>query len=121
MNCMACSKCGASMSAADGRDYAGQVICEDCYLEALSQVRTCDPWAVHLARSLKDSQGRHQLTPLQQRLYDLVKEKGEVSIPDAARTLGLKEDGLRQEFAPLRHMELLKATKREHLILITLF
>jgi hypothetical protein len=109
------------MAAADARDYAGQLICEDCYMEALSPLRTCDPWAVHLARSLKDSQGRHQLTPLQQRLYDLVKEKGEVAIPDAARTLGLKEDELRREFAPLRHMELLKATKREHLILITLF
>ena len=121
MNCMVCSRCGTSMGAADARDLGGQLICDDCYVEALSPLRTCDPWAVHLARSLKDSQGRHQLTPLQQRLYDLVKEKGEVAIPDAARTLGLKEDELRREFAPLRHMELLKATKREHLILLTLF
>jgi len=118
---MVCSRCGASLAAADARDYVGQVTCEDCYLEALSQVRTCDPWAVHLARSLKDSHGRHQLTPRQQELYDLVKEKGEVSIADAARTLGLKEEELRQEFAPLRHMELLKATKRENLIILTLF
>ncbi|MDP3183231.1 MAG: hypothetical protein Q8M54_10500 [Desulfobaccales bacterium] len=44
-----------------------------------------------------------------------------MSVPDAPRTLGLKEDELRREFAPLRHMELLKATKRKHLILITLF
>lgn len=49
MNCMACSRCGTSMAAADARDYAGQVICEDCYMEALSPLRTCDPWAVHLA------------------------------------------------------------------------
>jgi hypothetical protein len=118
---MRCTRCHTEVSCADARDYGGQVLCEDCYVEALSPVRTCDPWAVHLARSLKDSQGAHTLTPRQQRLYDLVKDRGEVSFPEAARTLDLPEEEVRREFATLRHMELLRAAKGENLILITLF
>jgi hypothetical protein len=118
---MLCAQCGASLAGAEARDFGGQVLCEDCYIEVLSPVRTCDPWAVHLARSLKDSQGGHQLTPRQQRLYELVKRKQDVSFPQAAHLLDLKEEEVRQTFAVLRHMELLKATKKDDLIVMTLF
>jgi hypothetical protein len=117
----ACTKCGAPLEAAEARDYLGQVLCEDCYLTALSPVRTCDPWAVHTARSLKDLPGGHSLTPGQQRFYDLVQEKGSVSIPEAMQALGVSEAELRREFATLRHMEMLRACKKDDLILITLF
>lgn len=116
-----CAKCGAACDAAEAREYAGRLLCEDCYMEALSPTRTCDPWAVHTARSLKDLPGGHTLTPLQQRFYDLIKEKREVSIPAAAAHLGLTEDELRREFAPLRHMEMLRACKKDDRILLTLF
>jgi hypothetical protein len=108
---MICVRCGQGMAAADAREYNGQVICEDCYVEALSPIKTCDPWAVHSARNLKESQGV-QLTPGQQRLYDLVRGKGEISFPDAAQALGLKESDLERDFAVLRHLELLRAAKR---------
>ncbi len=121
MTTAVCSKCGAGVAPEERREYAGRILCEDCYMDALSPTRTCDPWAVHTARSLKDSQGRHQLTPGQQQLYDLVQEKGELPFPEAARRLGLSEDEVRREFAALRHMELLRACKREHLVLMTLF
>jgi hypothetical protein len=118
---MLCARCAALLAAADARECAGELLCENCYIEALSPVRTCNPWAVHLARSLKDSQGRHQLTPRQERLYHLVKGRQEVSFPEAARVLELPEEEVRRLFAVLRHMELLKATKRAPLVLMTLF
>jgi hypothetical protein len=118
---MLCAGCGAPLAAAEARDYGGKILCEDCYVEALSQVKTCDPWAVHLARSFKDTPGGPQLTPRQQRLYELVKKKQEVSYPEAASILDLKEEEVRQAFAVLRHLELLKATKKDDHILITLF
>jgi transcription initiation factor IIE alpha subunit len=121
MNDLKCPRCGAALTEADARQYAGELLCEDCYMEALSPTRACDPWAVHTARSLKDRQGEHQLTPLQQRLYELVTEKGEVSFPEAAQALGLKEAEVRREFAVLRHMELLRGCKRGDLVLMTLF
>jgi hypothetical protein len=116
-----CAKCGAAVDAGEVREYRGQELCEDCYMDALSPVQVCDPWAVHTAKSLKDIPGGHALTPIQQKLYDLVKERGEVPIPEAAAQLGLSEDELRREFAPLRHMEKLRACKKDHLVCFTLF
>ena len=73
-----CTKCGASLAGEEPQEHFGQILCEDCYLEVLSPIRTCDPWAVHTAKSLKDLPGGLTLTPRQQQLLDLVKEKGEV-------------------------------------------
>lgn len=116
-----CVKCGAAVDADEVKEYRGQELCEDCYLDALSPTVVCDPWAVHTAKSLKDLPGGHILTPLQQQLYDLVKERGEVPMAAAATHLGLNEDDLRREFAPLRHMEMLRACKKDDIILLTLF
>jgi hypothetical protein len=116
-----CAKCGAAVDAAEVQEYRGQGLCEDCYLDAMSPTKVCDPWAVHTAKSLKDLPGGHDLTPRQQQLFDLVKAKGEVPIPEAAAHLGLTEDELRREFAPLRHMEKLRACKKDDLVCLTLF
>ena len=116
-----CAKCGDANDLAEAREYLGQMLCEDCYLDAMSPAKICDPWAVHTAKSLKDLPGGHALSPIQQKLYDLVKEKGEVPIPEACAHLGLKEDDLRREFAPLRHMEKLRACKKDDIIHLALF
>jgi hypothetical protein len=116
-----CAKCGATVEAAEVQEYGGRELCEDCYMDALSPTRTCDPWAVHTAKSLKDLPGGHDLTPTQQQLYDLVKQQGEVPMAEAAAHLGLTEEGLRREFAPLRHMEKLRACKKDNIIHLTLF
>jgi hypothetical protein len=116
-----CAKCGTDLEPDEAREYAGRRLCEDCYMDALSPTKTCDPWAVHTAKSLKDLPGGHTLTPLQQKLFDLVQERGEVPMAEAATFLGLTEDELRREFAPLRHMEMLRGCKKDNLILLTLF
>jgi hypothetical protein len=116
-----CTKCGASTEGEESREYLGEVLCEDCYLDALSPVKTCDPWAVHTARSLKDLPGGLTLTPRQQQLYDLVKEQGEVAKQEAARILGVSEDELQREFAVLRHLEMLRACKKDEGIFLIPF
>ncbi len=116
-----CTKCGAGLQEEEAREYFGEVLCEDCYVEALSPLRTCDPWAVHCARSLKDLAGGLTLTARQQQLYELVKERGEVSYLDAASALGISEDELRREFAVLRHLEMLRACKKDQGIFLTRF
>lgn len=116
-----CTKCGASLEGEEPREHLGEVLCEDCYLEALSPVKTCDPWAVHTARSLKDLPGGLTLTPRQQQLYDLVKEQGEVPKQEAARVLGVTEDELQREFAVLRHLEMLRACKKDEGIFLIPF
>ncbi|MGP8051569.1 MAG: hypothetical protein ACLPYB_13290 [Desulfobaccales bacterium] len=116
-----CTRCGAGLQEEEPRSYFDQVLCEDCYVEALSPLRTCDPWAVHCARSLKELAGGLTLTARQQQLYDLVQERGEVSFPDAASALGLSEDEMRREFAVLRHLEIVRACKKDQGIFLTRF
>lgn len=117
----ACAKCGAPFQDEEPRGYFGQFLCEDCYLEAVSFVRTCDPWAVHTAKSLKNLPGGLILTPQQQKLYDLVRERHEVLRQEAARFLGISEDELQREFAVLRHLELLRACKKDEGIVLIPF
>lgn len=85
-------------------------------------MKTCDPWAVYLARNPeKNTREERQLTPRQQRLYSLVREKGEVTFPQAATALNLEEEEVRRLFAVLRHLELLKAGRRDGDLFLTLF
>jgi hypothetical protein len=83
-------------------------------------VKTCDPWAVHLAKSDKSRAGV-QLTPRQQKLYDLVTTRGEISIPEAMAAMHLSEENLRHEFATLRHLELLRGTKKDGQVFLVPF
>jgi hypothetical protein len=117
---MECGRCGVTFEAGESREHAGQELCEDCYLEALSPLQACDPWAVHLAKSDKGRSGL-QLTPVQQKLYNLVQERGMMPFPEAVRLLGLTEEELRREFATLRHLELLRSHQHHQQVLIALF
>ena len=117
---MECSRCGVRLEEGESREHAGQELCEDCYMDVLNPPQACDPWAVHLAKSDKLRTGV-QLTPRQQKFYDLVKERGAIPFPEAAERLGLTEEGLRREFATLRHLELLRGQKQGQQVLITLF
>ncbi len=116
-----CTKCGTSLAGEEPRAYFGESLCEDCYLEAMSPIRTCDPWAVHTAKTLKDLPGGASLSLRQQQLYDLVREKGEVPRAEAARSLGISEDELQREFAVLRHLEMLRACKKDEGIFLIPF
>ncbi len=117
---MVCERCGGRVEAEEIREHDEKKLCEDCYLYSVSQVKTCDPWAVHLAKSDK-GRGPLSLTVRQEQLYQLVKEHKEIAPAEAARQLNLTEEEVRHEFATLRHLELLKGCKRGDLVLITLF
>jgi DeoR/GlpR family transcriptional regulator of sugar metabolism len=61
------------------------------------------------------------LTPLQLKIVNYIKEKGEVTIEEMIKNLNLTDEELRREFAVLRHMEILKATKKGEKIFYILF
>lgn len=48
---MNCSRGGEPIPAGDEMTYGGQVLCEDCYMRALSPACACDPWAVCSAQT----------------------------------------------------------------------
>jgi hypothetical protein len=108
-----CDKCGCSIPAGDDRDHYGKLLCEDCYMDALSPTRTCDPWAVHSAKQLGDKTGGLQTNPAQTKILEILAETGGIEPGDLARRLGMPPVDLERETAALRHMEKLRAEMRE--------
>ncbi|HMK35116.1 MAG TPA: hypothetical protein VK463_08620 [Desulfomonilaceae bacterium] len=107
-----CHRCGSAISRGDERDYYGRSLCEDCYMDALSPVRTCDPWAVHSAKQLGDKTGGLHVNPLQEGILKILRETGGIEPGDLAVRLCLKPLELEREIAALRHMEKLRGELR---------
>lgn len=119
---LVCERCGKEVEEHQRYEYLGRLYCEDCYMDILSPPKACDPWAVYTARSSLQGQDKFSaLTPVQRRIADYVKGKGEATAEEIMENLNLTEQELRREFAVLRHMEVLRGTKKETRILYTLF
>ena len=117
-----CSKCGKTLEKQQCYEHQGRVFCEDCYMDILSPMKACDPWAVHSAQTfLKGKDKLSTLTPLQLNIVNYLKGKGEATLEEMMDNLNLTEEELRREFAVLRHMEIVKATKKGDKIFYLLF
>ncbi len=106
---MKCDECAAEIAPGDARGHAGRTLCEDCYLDVLSAPRACDPWAVYSATRTATRNG--SLTPLQERMLDLIRTRGPLSRDRICGELGISEADFRDTIATLRHMELARACK----------
>ena len=121
---MKCDRCGTIIEEGEDREHAGRVLCEDCYMDALSPARSCDPWAVHSAKSFeKHMGGSVPLTPIQVEILDTLEETGGI-VRDALldRFRGrLSPSDLDREFAALRHMERARGEKRGDRVFLVLW
>jgi hypothetical protein len=117
-----CEKCAKKVEEQQSYKHLGRVYCEDCYMDILSPPKACDPWAVYTARSSLQGQDKFSaLTPVQRRIADYVKGRGDATAEEIMGDLNLTEQEFKREFAVLRHMEVLRGTKKETKILYTLF
>jgi len=85
-------------------------------MDALSPVRTCDPWAVHSAKSLATHGGETgTLTPIQSEILRILEETGGLEPAALLQRLGrrLTAKDLEREFSALRHMERARGEKRQ--------
>lgn len=105
---MKCQQCGAAMEPDEAREFDGKDICEDCYIDALTPAKSCDPWATYTASRL-DTQ---ELSPGQEAILACIDQKGEATLEELLAYTGLDEKDLIREFASLRHMELASAAQR---------
>lgn len=111
-----CDRCHGAIEPGEERYHSGQTLCEDCYMDALSPVRTCDPWAVHSAKSLRTHQGdTGTLTPVQSEILRILEETGGIEPTALLQRLGgkLTAKELEREFSALRHMEKARGEKRQ--------
>ena len=117
-----CARCSKEIEKQQCYEHQGKVFCEDCYMDLLSPPKACDPWAVHSAQTfLKGKDKLSTLTPLQLNIVHYVSGKGGATIEEMVENLNLTEKELRREFAVLRHMEVLRAAKKDGKILYILF
>jgi len=110
-----CNRCQTTIEKGEEKEHLGQTLCEDCYMDALSPVRTCDPWAVHSAKSFeKHSGGAGTLTPIQSEILDILKQTGGLEPSALLQQLScqMSPEDLQRQFASLRHMEKARAEKR---------
>jgi hypothetical protein len=117
-----CARCKREIEKQQGYEHQGNMFCEDCYMDILSPPKACDPWAVRSAQTfLKGRDKLSTLTPLQLKIVNYVREKGDATAEEMVENLNLTGEELRREFAVLRHMEVLRATKKGDKIFYTLF
>jgi len=108
---MHCDKCGDTIEQGEEREMHGQLLCEDCYMDALSPARACDPWAVHTAKSLVKEEV--ELNAVQRRILDVLRESGGIEPKVLAERVQTRPSELEREIAALRHMEMVRGELRE--------
>jgi len=112
---MECNRCRATIEPGEEKQHLGQTLCEDCYMDALSPVKTCDPWAVYSAKSFeKHAESAPILTSIQSEILSILKQTGGIEPQALLSKLKpeLTQKELEREFAALRHMEKARAEKR---------
>jgi hypothetical protein len=120
---MKCAKCHADLAPGEAQEHYGQVLCEDCYMDALSPARGCDPWAVYSAKSLEQHGHIPALTPIQQEIMRILKETGGLEPMALLEALPgqLTYAEFEREFATLRHMEKVRGERREGKVFVRLW
>ena len=111
---MQCEKCHDPIESGEEREIHGRMLCEDCYMDTLSPTRTCDPWAVHSAKSLiKEQGGAASLTPIQQKILKILEDSGGLEPMELAKRMQMKPGDMEREIAALRHMEKIRGELKE--------
>jgi late competence protein required for DNA uptake (superfamily II DNA/RNA helicase) len=117
---MKCDRCNSEIPAGEEHVHQGQTLCEDCCMDALSTVKTCDPWAVHSAKTFeKHAGGKGTLTPLQSQIMKILTADGPMEPSRLLVKLGgnMPLNELEREFAALRHMEKVRGQKLDGKVL----
>jgi hypothetical protein len=110
---MKCHRCGDTIPPGDETDHHGQLLCEDCYMTALSPTIACDPWAVRSAQTLGQMDaGYAELSGTQTAILQVLEETGGAEPALVAERLEITLPQLQREVATLRHMERVRGQMR---------
>lgn len=111
-----CASCQSKVPEDELHDYAGRLLCDDCYMDALSPAKTCDPWATYTASRLTNQ----ELSPAQESVLMVLKKLGQANMEQLLEGTGLDQKQLEREIATLKHMELVggKLTPQREKVLV---
>jgi hypothetical protein len=119
---MLCGRCGSLLEESASFDFHGKILCEDCYMYETNPPKACDPFAVSAALSIRKQSGQFGiagLSELQKRIYNEIEKKGKITREELLVAVSIKPEELDQEFAILRHCELIRAFKEGNKIYLT--
>ena len=115
---MKCQQCSAAIAPGEEREHLGRLLCEDCFIDVLTPAKSCDPWAIYSAKSFEAHAGSAELTPLQSEILEILETTGGIEPAELFEKLSGKSPPAEVEkaFATLRHMEKVRAEKRDEII-----
>jgi len=114
-DCIRCQNCGKEVAEDEVFATEGKTLCEDCYIDVGHRIKVCDPWGERSKRIFRDShglEGTEGLTDLQKEIYEYIQTKGKATMMELMKQFKLPPTELENQFAILRHCQLLKG-KRE--------
>lgn len=110
-----CDICGCELEKEDVIEDEGKTLCEDCFIEGHHRIQACNPWAVRSKKIFREGaglEGTEGLTDLQKAIYEFIVSRGGVKKEEIAKKFGISLLEAENQFALLRHCELLKGQKR---------
>ena len=111
---MRCQRCQRDIPEDECYKYLGETLCDDCYMDAMSPAKPCDPWAVYSATRTRESLGLNGvegLAPLQKEIYEFIKNKGKATAIEVMANFNITQEDLESVVATLRHCELIRGQK----------
>jgi formylmethanofuran dehydrogenase subunit E len=121
---MKCQNCGKKIPEDDVFVTEGKTLCEDCYIDVGHRIRVCDPWGERskmIFREREGLKGTDGLTDLQKEIYEFVRRKGKATRMELMEQFDLSAAELENQFAILRHCQLLKGRKEGDAVYIVLW
>jgi hypothetical protein len=119
-----CQSCGKEIAEDEVFAADGKTLCENCYIDVGHKIRVCDPWAVRSKMVFREShglEGTDGLTNLQREIYEYIQKKGKATKPELMEKFHLPATELENQFAILRHCQLLKGKKEDDDVYIVLW
>lgn len=123
-DCIRCQICSKEIPEEEVFATEGKTLCEDCYIDVGHRIRVCDPWAERSKRIFREShglEGTEGLTDLQKDIYEFIKTKGKATTAELMEKFKLPPTELENQFAILRHCQLVKGKKEDDKVYIVLW
>jgi late competence protein required for DNA uptake (superfamily II DNA/RNA helicase) len=119
-----CQNCGKTISEEEVFTTDGKTLCEDCYIDVGHRIRVCDPWGERSKKIFRKShglEGTDGLTDLQKEIYEYIQKKGKATRAELMEKFQLPAAELENQFAILRHCQLLKGKKEGDAVYLVLW
>jgi hypothetical protein len=116
MKMVKCQKCGREVPEEETHQHLGETLCDNCYIDARSPAKACDPWAVYSATRTRQGAGLtgiQGLSPLQKDICRYIEDRGKATPAEVMQRFNVSQGELEWVVATLRHCELVRGEVKD--------